>query len=71
MINQPQVNIKRLPPNPTAEDLYKFHYNRETRRKHSAAKKQELKAKLWANYQQYLLEIARLQKGGAKDGENK
>lgn len=57
MTEQPQVNTKRLPPHPSAEDLYNFVYNRKARRSHSAVRKAELKQKLWSNYQNQLKEV--------------
>ena len=50
MTEQPQVNIKTLPPHPTADDLYNYVYNRKERRSHTPAKKLEIKRKLLDNY---------------------
>ena len=70
MTEQPQVNIKKLPANPTPEDLYKYVYNREARRKHTNSKKEEIKRKLWNNYRQSLEEITKIQlDGGNQNGK--
>ena len=67
MTEQPQVNTKRLPPHPSAEDLYNFVYNRKERRSHSAAKKTELKQKLWNNYQNQLKQMMKAVESAKKE----
>lgn len=66
MIEQPQVNIKTLPENPTVDDLYNYLYNRKERRSHSAGKREEIKRKIWENYRRQLAHMKAMQ-GGVKD----
>lgn len=70
MIEQPQVNIKTLPPHPSAEDLYNYYYNRKARRSHSPEKKAELKRKLWESYKRQLKEMEAAMLKMKEDKEN-
>ena len=70
MTEQPQVNIKTLPPHPSAEDLYNYYYNRKARRSHSLEKKAELKRKLWESYKHQLREMEAAMLKMKEDKEN-
>jgi len=53
MTNQPQVNIKTFPINPSPETLYSYHFNRQAKRKHSLQDKERFKKELWISYQNW------------------